>query len=81
MLDDYDEMLKHAKSKFHLVNLLAKRSRELNRWAGSGTDIIKIIPLAIEELLEGKLIDKPKEQEVDSLQKEEDILHNFSSIE
>ncbi|MEW6680139.1 MAG: DNA-directed RNA polymerase subunit omega [bacterium] len=61
MLYDYDEMLRHAKSKFHLVNLLAKRSRELNRWVGSETDIIKIIPLAIEELLEGKLITEPKE--------------------
>lgn len=61
MLYDYNAMLKHAKSKFHLVNLLAKRARELNRWAGSETDIVKIIPIAIEELLEGKLNEKAEQ--------------------
>ncbi|MEW6102214.1 MAG: DNA-directed RNA polymerase subunit omega [bacterium] len=63
MLYNYDEMLKHAKSKFHLVNLLARRSRELNRWVGSETDIVKIIPIAIEELLAGKLNSEAKEKE------------------
>lgn len=64
MLDNYNEMLKHAKGKFHLVNLLAKRTRELNRWAGSETDILKIIPIAIEELLEGKFNNESKEKEL-----------------
>lgn len=63
MLYNYEEMLKHAKDKFHLVNILAKRTRELNRWAGSETDITKIIPMAIEELLEGKLDNVSKEKE------------------
>lgn len=62
MLYNYDEMLKHARNKFHLVNILAKRARELNRWAGSETDIHKIIPIVIEELLEGKLNNESKEQ-------------------
>jgi|GEM_PF-5789687 len=68
MLYDYDKMLSKAKSKFHLVNLLAKRARELNRWAGSGTDIIKIIPLTIEELLDGKKINEHKQEPEEGIQ-------------
>ncbi len=57
MLYDIEKMLIYSKSKYRLVNLLSKRARELNRWAGPETDISKIIPIVIEELLQGKFVE------------------------
>ncbi|MEK9150019.1 MAG: DNA-directed RNA polymerase subunit omega [Candidatus Desantisbacteria bacterium] len=57
MLYDIEKLLDGVENRFKLVNILSERARELGRGAVSEaeSETKKIIPLALQEKLDGKI--------------------------
>jgi DNA-directed RNA polymerase omega subunit len=64
MLYDIEKLLEGIGNRFKLVNILAERAKELGRGAVSDIELEtkKVIPIALQEKLEGKIQYKEPER-------------------